>query len=79
VPYPIDQLNSLDFRVKAGGTYTPPNCEPLQKIAIVIPFRSVRRSSANLFDYSLVHRLSWLHFLYAVFNVLSLMESPGYN
>ncbi|KAF6034756.1 B4GALT3 [Bugula neritina] len=37
--YPIDQLNSLDFRVKAGGTYTPPNCEPLQKIAIVIPFR----------------------------------------
>ena len=37
--YPIEQLNQLDFHVELGGTYRPADCEPCQKIAIIIPFR----------------------------------------
>ncbi|XP_067950193.1 beta-1,4-galactosyltransferase 4-like [Watersipora subatra] len=38
-PYPFVQLNSLDFHLSGGGSYSPPSCNPSQKLAVIIPFR----------------------------------------
>lgn len=36
----IDKLESLHPELEPGGHYSPPNCEAIQKVAVIIPYRN---------------------------------------
>ncbi|XP_077128710.1 beta-1,4-galactosyltransferase 1 [Ranitomeya variabilis] len=55
VPVDLEQVRKTNPNVMTGGRYKPKDCEALQKVAIIIPFRKREE-----------HLKYWLHYLHPI-------------
>lgn len=55
IPVSLDEVRRQNPAVERGGRFKPSQCEALQKVAIIIPFR--RREE---------HLKYWLHYLHPI-------------